>query len=291
MNVEGKDVGLDASRIATLSIVDRWIVSRLQDAEASVGEALSAYRFDLASKAIYEFVWSEYCDWYVELAKVQLNQGNEAEQRGTRRTLLHVLEAVLRLAHAFMPFITEELWQTVAPLTGKQGISISVQPYPRAQPEKRDEAAEREIALLKDVINACRTLRGEMGLSPAQKVPLIAVGDQAVLSRFAPYAAPLARLSEVTIVSELPRTDAPVQIVGDFKLMLHIEIDAAAERERLAKEIARLEGEIAKANAKLANQTFVARAPANVVAQERERLAGFEAIVQKLKPQLERLSA
>ncbi len=294
MNVEGRDTGLDASLPVTLSLPDRWIVSRLQQAEAEVAAQLELYRFDLAAKAIYEFAWDELCDWYVEFAKTALAQGDDAAQRGTRRTLARVLEATLRLAHPFIPFITEELWQSVAPLAGKSGESVSLAPYPQADPALRDPAAEAEIVALKAFVNACRALRGEMGVSPAQKVPLFASPgteqDRARLGAFAAYLAPLARLAEVRIVDELPRTDAPVQVVGETRLMLHIEIDVAAERERIGKEIARLEGEIAKANAKLRNEGFVARAPAAVVEQERARLAGFSATLEKLKPQLTRLS-
>ena len=293
MNVEGRDVGLDESLPHDYTFVDRWLIGRLQQAKHDIIENLAAYRFDLAAKALYEFVWDEYCDWYVELAKVQLGRadaaGDDAAARGTRSMLVRELEATLRLAHPFMPFISEELWQILGPLAGKKGDTISLQPFPQAHFERVDEAANARMAVLKDIVNACRTLRGEMGLSPAQKVPLIAAGDRATLTELAPYLVPLVKLSDVRIVDVLPEGDSPVQIVGDYRLMLHIEVDVAAERERIAKDIARHEGEIAKAQTKLANEGFVARAPGPVVEQERARLAGFNATLAKLREQYTRL--
>ena len=293
MNVEGRDVGLDESLPHDYTFVDRWLIGRLQQAKHDIIENLAAYRFDLAAKALYEFVWDEYCDWYVELAKVQLGRadaaGADAAARGTRSMLVRELEATLRLAHPFMPFISEELWQILGPLAGKKGDTISLQPFPQAHFERVDEAANARMAVLKDIVNACRTLRGEMGLSPAQKVPLIAAGDRATLTELAPYLVPLVKLSDVRIVDVLPEGDSPVQIVGDYRLMLHIEVDVAAERERIAKDIARHEGEIAKAQTKLANEGFVARAPGAVVEQERARLAGFNATLAKLREQYTRL--
>jgi valyl-tRNA synthetase len=294
MNVEGKDVGLDEAKPVSLSVADRWIISRLQQAEAAVAEQLGAYRFDLAARAVYEFVWDEYCDWYVELAKVQLADGNDAQQRATRRTLVRVLETILRLAHPIIPFITEELWQSVAPLAAKKGESISIQPYPRPDESRRDPAAEAEVALLKERVLAARALRGEMKLSPAQRVPLWAAPgnaqERASLAATTGYITALAKLSEVRIEDELPQGDAPVVVAGGTRLMLHIEVDRNAERQRIAKEIGRIEAEMAKLSSKLANESFVSRAPAQIVAQERERLAGFQATLEQLKPQLSRLS-
>ena len=293
MNVDGKDCGQDEAQPKSLTFVDRWLLGRLQQAKHDIATAIEQFRFDLAAKALYEFVWDEYCDWYVELAKVQLADadaaGDHAAARGTRSLLVRELEATLRLAHPFIPFITEELWQTVAPLAGKSGATISTQPFPRANFDRVDAAADARMALLKEIVVACRALRGEMKLSPAQRVPLIAAGDAALLADLKRYLVPLAKLSEVRIVDELPSSDAPTSVAGGCKLMLHIEVDPAAERERLGREIARLEGEVAKATAKLGNEGFVARAPAAVVEQERARLAGFAATLDKLRPQYERL--
>ncbi|WP_229008115.1 valine--tRNA ligase [Methylophilus sp. Leaf408] len=298
MNTEGQDNGFgvescdDGGR--KFSQADRWIVSLLQRTEAEVERAFNDYRFDLAAKAIYEFVWDQYCDWYLEIAKVQIQGGSEAEQRATRRTLLRVLETILRLAHPIIPFVTEEIWQTVAPMTelkdkSRGTESIMLQAYPKADLEKIDEEAEAWVATLKTAVEACRSLRGEMSISPAAKVPLIAAGDAGQLEAFAPYLKSLAKLENVAIVAELPEADAPVMLAADFRLMLKVEIDVAAEKERLGKEIARLQGEITKANSKLDNESFVARAPAAVVEQEKARLSEFSANLQKLEAQLAKL--
>jgi len=289
MNCEDKDVGLDESLPLEFSTADRWMIGELQKAEAEMAMHFADYRFDMAARAAYELVWNTYCDWYVELAKVQLN-GSESAQRATRRTLVRVLEAILRLAHPLIPFITEELWQSVAPMADRKGESIMLQAYPKSDSSKIDASASAQITLLQELVGACRSLRSEMNLSPAARVPLIAAGEATVLHALAPYLSSLGKLSEVQVADELPEGDAPVSIVGNFKLMLKVEIDVAAERERLDKEIARLASEIAKAQAKLTNESFVAHAPAAVVEQERKRLEGFGATLAQLQIQRSKLN-
>ena len=294
MNTQDHALGEDQG-VSDLSVADRWIISQLQRLESNVERGFTEYRFDNIANSIYHFAWDEYCDWYLELAKVQIQQGTPAQQLGTRRTLIAVLETLLRLAHPIIPFITEELWQKVAVVAGKRGAnedtSISLQPYPVADLGKIDETAEDAIAELKAQVDAIRALRGEMNLSPAERVPLLAQGNEATLKRNSPYLRALAKLESVEIHESLPDLGAPVQVVGSTQLMLQVEIDIAEETARLNKEIERLRTEIAKAEGKLANASFVERAPAAVVEQERSRLSQFGATLVKVEAQLERLSS
>jgi valyl-tRNA synthetase len=286
MNTEGQDCGIDESRPVELSTWDKWIISKLQRTEKEVEEGFAEYRFDNVAGAIYRFVWDEYCDWYLELAKEQLKSPKAEVQRGTRRTLVRVLETVLRLAHPIIPFITEELWKDVSPLAGKKGETIMLAPYPKYQPGKIDEAAEREVALAKDVVNAGRNLRSEMKIPPQYRVPAYMTANP---SRTTCHAfSTLVKTSELHIVDDLPKLDSPVAVVGPHHVMLEVKVDAAAETERIKKEIARLEEEIVKALAKLGNASFVDRAPAKVVDQERARLADFESTLAKLREQMKK---
>jgi len=224
----------------------------------------------------------------------------EAQQRATRRTLVRVLEAILRLAHPIIPFITEELWQSVAPMAGKVpshdkgraegGVSIMLQPYPKADTSKIDHTAIEQIALLQEMVTASRKLRSEMNLSPALRMPLsVSVGAAIIPIFIRPYLQALGKHSEVIVMDKLPDTDAPVAINEKFSMMLNVETDTASERERLDKEIARLANEITKAQAKLGNESFVARAPAAVVEQEKKRMEDFGATLVQLRTQRKKL--
>lgn len=297
MNVQGKDCGLGEDKTMELSFVDQWILSELDRTINEVEKAFAEWRLDNAANAIYSFVWDTYCDWYLELTKVQLNNGNEAQQRATRHTLITVLEAVLRLAHPIIPFITEELWQKVSTVAGTrqeaEETSIMIQDYPTATFAQDTGDAVQKMKLTQAMIDAIRNLRGEMELSPSQRVPLVVEGNSEMLETVAPYIKHLARIAEVEITDNINKAAegsiAPVAIVDDYKLMLVVEIDVEAERARLTKEATRLEGEIKKAQAKLGNERFVSKAPEAVVAQERERLESFTKLLEKVNEQLAKL--
>ncbi len=276
------------------SAADRWISGALQRVEAAVAQGFADYRLDNAANAIYQFVWDEYCDWYLEIAKVQIAAGSPAQQRATRRTLIRVLETVLRLLHPIAPFITAELWNTVAVVAGRRvagsADTLATAAYPQAQLEKVDAAADAWVAKLKALVLATRSLRAEMNLSPAARVPLYAFGDADFTLQAAPLLKALARLSDVTFFTAQAAFSqasamSAVAVQGEVRLALQVQIDVAAEQARLAKEIGRLEIEIVKADAKLGNHSFVARAPAAVVAQERARLQDFRLALARLQDQ------
>ena len=300
MNVEGKDcgVGATANEPMQFSFVDKWIISEFERTVKEVTTAYEDYRLDNAANAIYSFVWNQYCDWYVELSKVQL-RGSEAEQRATRHTLVTVLEAVLRLAHPIIPFITEELWQKVSLTAGvrkaDEDTFLMLQTYPTFDAAKVDAGAVARMTTIQAQIDSIRNLRSEMKLPPSQKMPLLISGPEAECAAAAPYLQQLARLESVTHVEDLQQAAqgsvAPVAIVGDFKLMLKVEIDVKAERERLSKEAARLAGEVKKCQSKLGNERFVSKAPAAVVDTEKKRLTEFTALLAKVEEQLNKLPA
>ena len=278
------------------SLADRWISGELQRVEAAVAQGFADYRLDNVANALYSFVWDEYCDWYLEIAKVQIATGGPAEQRATRRTLIRALETVLRLLHPLAPFISAELWETVAPVAGRMDAdSLVTARFPEAALAKVDPAADAWVQRLKAVLLECRRLRSEMSLPPGEKVPLLTLGDNAFVAGATSLLKALARLSDVVVLDHeaafaSATANAPVAVSGDLRLALQVQVDIAAEQARLAKEIARLQGEIVKAEAKLANAGFVARAPAAVVAQERERVAGFTQSLGRLQEQQDRLS-
>ena len=320
MNCEGQDCGLaehtkaqcapakfDATGRETVaagqfhnymsfSQADRWIASTLQRVEADVAKGFEDYRLDNVASSIYQFVWNDFCDWYLEIAKVQIQTGDDAQKRATRRTLIRTLEAILRLAHPVIPFITESLWQQVAVVAGvKKTTYVGQAAYPQSQPNKIDEIAEAHVAKLKKLVDATRVLRGEMKVSPATRLPLFVVGDSMFMTQSGAVIKALAKLSEVKVFDDeaawaTAAQAAPVAVVGDAKICLHMEVDVGAEKLRLGKEIARLEGELANVNAKLANEAFVSKVPPAVLAQEQKRKTDFAATLEKLTAQLARLT-
>ena len=294
MNVEGAD--LTQTEGLEPSLVDRWIVSRLQAAEAEVERSLANLRMDMAAQAIYEFIWNEYCDWYLELTKPVLNGDfSEAQKAATRRTLVAVLEAALRLAHPIMPFITEEIWQTIAPRLGQGGPSISQAPYPVAEAEKMDPEADAAVEWLKGTVTAVRTIRGEMNIAPSKKLSVIlnagSERDRELAQLCDTYLRSLAGIDSLSWLDGAEAPVASIGVVGDMEVLVPMAglIDPEAEIARLGKEVTRLEQEIQRTGGKLANEKFVSKAPAEVVAKEQAKLADAKATLERIQAQIVKL--
>ena len=300
MNATGEegdqDCGQDNSDDYKLTLADRWIISRLQSAETEVTAAIDSYRFDLAAQALYDFVWNEYCDWYLELSKPVLwdENGDPAIQKGTRRTLVRVLEATLRLAHPMLPFISEEIWQNIAPLAGvkvnPEGDTIMLQPFPVADKAQIDADADADIDWVKKVIVGVRNVRGEMNISPAKALPIyLARGDaedKRRLDENRQFLSKLASLESITWLDD--PAEAPLcatALAGDLEILVPMAglIDVDAELARLDREIDKISIEVKKLSGKLSNAKFVDNAPAEVVAKERQKLEEFEGSVSQLQ--------
>ena len=290
-----------ASGPCEYSVADRWIRGRLGAAVASVRSNLAAYRFDLASQAMYEFVWYEFCDWYLELSKpvLQAADADPAARRGTRRTLLEVLEGTLRMLHPLMPFITEEIWQKVGPLAGRTGGTIMLQPYPATAEFAPDALAERDIAALQAVVLGIRQIRGELDVPHSRATPVYVrsdkAGDAAAIGALAATIRKIANLESVELVqseADLPPCAIAISagrtVLAPFDRLVD---DVSAELARLEKRRSRTQQERDKCAAKLANANFVANAPESVVVQERDRIAEFERQLDQLDEQMRRLAA
>jgi len=299
LNVEGKDCGVEGEEISQ-SVSDRWITSRLQEAKAEVQNAIQEFRFDRAAQALYEFIWSEYCDWYIELSKpVLLNDvRSQPFVRDTRRTLVSVLEETLRLAHPLIPFITEEIWQRIAPLAGRAANTIMLQPYPKHEAAKVDHEADKQMAWIKAFVLGIRQIRGEMDISPGKRIPVLLQHGSDQDRRFAkshyPHLEALARLASIEWLddNETP-PECATALVDKLKLLVPMAgfIDKGAEISRLTRELDRSKQDLYRSEAKLANENFVGRAPTSVVEKERHRVEHLSATIANLKEQLLRLDA
>ena len=292
------DCDADDSGEYTLSPADRWIISRLQETERTLANAMADYRFDLASQALYEFIWNQYCDWYLELSKPLLwdDDADAAARVGTRRTLVRVLETALRLAHPFMPFITEEIWQHLAPLAGRTGATIMLQPYPQCDDQKIDRDASAAIAWLQAVVVGVRTIRGEMNIPPGRELQVLLRGgaahDKKMLAQNLPGLKKLARLSDIRFLAAGETAPAAsATLAGSLEVLVPMAgiIDREAELSRLAKEIDKLEQALRKTRAKLDNSAFVNNAPDAIVAQQRDKLDRQQQVLQKRQQQLAQL--
>ena len=292
MNTENQDCGYGATATEPrgYSFPDMWIVGRLNQTIEQVTQAYETYRFDLAAETLYSFVWNDYCDWYLELAKVQLQTGCASRQRATRHTLLRVLEAALRLLHPIIPFITEELWQTVAPMCdAKTADSIMLARFPEADREQIVQTTFEQMTVLQDLIGAVRNLRGEMGIQPNVKAPLF-VESADDLADYLKYLPMMTRLTEAQQVAALPESeDAPVAVCNGARLMLKVEIDKAAETARLSKEAEKLQKALDKLNAKLSKPGYTEKAPAHLVEKDKADLAELEDKMAKVQNQLAKL--
>ena len=298
MNCENEDCGIEATSVVKLSLADRWIIGKVEETAAEVAQAVGNYRFDMASQALYEFIWNEYCDWYLELSKPILwdNDASPETKRGTRQTLIRVLETWLRLLHPLMPFITEEIWQTVAPLAGKSGPTIMLQPYPQTDDQNIDSAANEDIEWLKAVIVGIRNIRGEMNIPPGKALTvLLRNGDQNDQRRLAQNSQYLRKLTKLTHISWLP-PDAEIPmaataLAGELEILVPMAglIDKAAEISRLDKEISKLESDLARLRGKLENASFTDKAPAAVVAREQDKMQSQKQALETLQAQLQRI--
>ncbi|MBP9604049.1 MAG: valine--tRNA ligase [Chromatiaceae bacterium] len=298
MNTEGQDCGLTGP--IEFSAADRWIRDRLQTTIASVDEAIRGYRFDQAAQALHEFTWNHFCDWYLELSKPTLTSeaSSDAAKRGTRRTLVQTLETLLRLAHPIMPFITEEIWQKVKPLAGIEGETLMRAPYPVADPSLADPAAVAEMNWVMQFILGVRRIKGEMNIPPGKPLPIL-IGnaspqDLAWLGASRPYLDFLARTESIRVLgSGEPAPESAISLVGEMKVLIPMAglIDKEAELQRLAKEIARIQSDLERARAKLANPSFVDKAPPAVVQKERDKIAEQEAALAKLREQEAKICA
>lgn len=300
MNTENHDCDQDNSGAYELSLADRWIISRLQQAEKAVCEGMDSFRLDLASQALYDFVWKDYCDWYIELSKPVLwdDDASDAVKKGTRRTLIRVLETILRLAHPLMPFITEELWQRVKPLAGRDGETIMLAPYPQADESKIDQQAMDDIDWVKRVVLGIRTIRGEMNIAPSAQLPVYFANgntnDQRCLNDNAQFMKKLANLDSLQWLQagEEPPASAAA-LVGDLEIHVPMAglIDKNAELARLDKELEKLQKNLQQIEGKLGNSSFVDKAPAEVVQKEQDRLADVKSACQKIQEQKEKIAA